>query len=702
MGLAFRQAGLTTRTRQLPPSHKFWEPLPYMQRAVNHLVSRYVAGLPLQPGARKTSITLAAFLSLRLHGRALTMLVIAPKRVCRSVWPAEVAKWTQFRSFKVCFLNGPKKAEMLARAEHDIYLTNPENVRWLCRQYGWDMEKKKYGRPLPFDVVTIDELTKFKNSQSERHGELLPALKGGPRYRWGLTGSLAGDGNYEDVFGQQLLLDQGAALGRFITHYRDKYFLASKDGFGYVLRDPACEQQILERLAPTWFYMDPADYTQLPDVVDDPIYIDFTKEEWRAYRAMRDNLIVELGGVEITAANSGVAYNKLSQLANGAIYDEDRLVHKVHDLKIEALKDLIEELNGVQCLIVYEFNHDLNRLKEAFGGDFPYLGKGATARQEERWINDWNAGRLPYLGVHPASAGHGLNMQESNAYHICWFSLCWSYELYDQTLRRVRRDGNTAARIFNHMLLARGTIDEEKVDARDRKDFTQRRLIAVLNQEILREEREAHRAGDRPTMENEVMVARLSRPGGEVAPQGAAPAGWGQPSVTPPPPNVAGASVQPAGWGAPNGGAMQSQNQPVQAGQAPVGWGAQTQQDATEDQRERIRQTIAPAPQEQVGAAFGAAVQGAAAAIQNASYGEMAQSTQQPAAVQGGTAEAAPARRRRSTASAAEPTQDTTAAAAVLAARVEILKVAFADPSMTIEEGCEVANELWAWASNIG
>lgn len=604
--------------------------------------------------------------------------------MCENVWPAEIAKWTQFKDLRVCFVHGPHKRDLLDKAEHDVYLINPEGVVWLTKQYGWDISKKKYGKPLPFDVLAIDELTKFKNSQSERSKALRPALRGGPRWRWGLTGSLAGDGNYEDVFGQQLVLDDGAALGKYITHYRDKYFLPSKDGFNYDLREPDCERQILERLAPYWFYMDPADYTELPELVDDPIYITFGKAEWAHYRTMQSAFVAALTDGTITAANSGAAYSKLAQMANGAVYDEDRSIHVVHSLKLDALADLIEELNGVPLLIGYEFQHDLDRMRAVLGADMPHLGSGATTRQEREWIAAWNRGKLPYLAMHPASAAHGLNLQEANACHICWFSLCWSYEWYDQLIRRIRRDGNKALRIFNHMLIIRGTIDEEKLEARDAKDFTQRRLMTTLNRLILRE-RDA--TGGNPLTENETMpAARLSRPAGNQL-QNAPPLQT---------------QVQPAGWGAPPGGQpSQHQEQLPTAVQQPAGWGAPAHQiqnndpsmvTAETEQRERIRQNIAPTPQEQVGSAFSPQTHAQAGAIQGGNYGPVSNG-----AVTSPTAGETPARRR--SAKADEP--DKGAVATVLAARVEILKVAFIDPNTSLDDGFSVANELWNWATNI-
>jgi hypothetical protein len=679
-----------------------------MARAVDFLTSHYAAGLPLKPGGRKTSITLGAFQKLRSEGKARTMLVVAPLRVARKTWPDEISKWEEFADLKVALLHGPKKDEVLRNAEADVYLINFEGIPWLTTQY--------FGRPLPFDIIAIDELTKLKNAQSERSKALLPRLKRGPRWRWGLTGSLAGDGDYLDVFGQQLVLDDGAALGRYITWYRNAHFDLGFDGFSYMLRR-GHEQQILAKLAPYWFRMDDADYAELPKIVDNAIRLHMTKAQRALYIRMRDTYLASLPEKTITAANAGAAYAKLSQIANGAMYDERRDVHLIHDLKIEALDELVEELNGLPLLVGYEFNHDLTRIqawhRKRFDKELPYLGKGTTPAQEKAWIDAWNRNELPVLAGHPASMGHGLNLQGGSCTDICHFSLPWSFELYDQFVRRVWRDGNTAERIFNHMLIIDQTIDEDKLAARDAKGFTTLNLVRVLNDEISREERETGSGpGHGREVENETMVGRLSRPStaaapvAALAPAPAAAAGWGPQSMTAAP--VAAPPAPAAGgWGpaAPTG--------PAQAvGTAPVGWGAPVA-DPHAEQREAIRTQIAPNPTPAVGQGFSGALGKAAEAIQSGDYG--APATEAPAAP-------APATRKRRTAAekaadeaAAHPVAEEpaprvemnpvnfgVAVSAALGARVDCLKIAFADSSTPLDEGLEVADQLWAWVNKAG
>lgn len=529
MAWASAQRGATLQTRRAPPSYQPWTPLPYQLRAADFLVNHPRGALPLRPGGRKTSITLKAFCDLRAKGMAQAMLVIAPLRVCRMVWRQEAAKWEEFRDLKFSLLHGPKKDDRLLD-DADIWLINPEGVDWLAAKY--------FGRNLPFDIVTIDELTKFKNASAERCKALLPRVTRTP-YRWGLTGSIAPNG-YMDLFGQMKILDDGVALGRYITHYRDNYFSLGWDGFSYDLQ-PTGERRILERIAPYWFEMLEEDYAQLPELVDTPHMLEFEPAERKLYDRMKKDMIASLPEGIVTAANAAACYSKLSQMANGAVYvgDNKQKTSKIHDLKLDAVEDLLEELNGEPLLVAYEFNHDLERLRERFGvldketgkKVIPYLGKGTTAAQEAEWCRAWNAGELPLLCCHPASAGHGLNMQGASACNVAWFGITWDYELYDQFIRRIRRDGTLALQIFNHLLVVKDTIDELKYAALCGKEMTQSNLLRALNTEIRRSaETQAARASGATVQETTMM--KLSRPGGatQETTQAATPAGDAKPA----------------------------------------------------------------------------------------------------------------------------------------------------------------------------
>lgn len=609
----FTPSGATTRMRLVKSSAQPWTPLPYMGRAVDFLASRSVAGLPLLPGGRKTSITLAAFETLRCTGRARTMLVIAPLRVCRQTWRQEGAKWEEFKHLSFALLHGSKKEEAL-KSGADIYLINPEGIPWLSKKY--------WGRALPFDVVVIDELTKFQNSQAERSKLLRPRLKG-VAYRWGLTGSLFAKGPMS-VFGQQLILDDGAALGRYFTHFRDKFFHVGFDGFSYDLL-PGADRRITDTLADSWFYMNPSDYAQLPPLVDVPHIGEMDKPQRVLYTRMLNDMLIRLPQGMVTASNAGACYSKLAQMANGAVYTDDHNVALIHDIKIDMLDEIVEELNGEPILVAYEFNHDLQRLKEWYlkrtGEELPYLGNGTTAKQEAEWVPAWNARKLPVLAAHPQSAGHGLNMQEGQAYNVAQFSITWDWENYDQFIRRVRRSGNTQARIFNHLLIIKGTIDEDKLAAVTEKDFTERRLMTALNSRILQEE---------DTSTGEVtMVAKLSRPGdntggnsGQASQQTQAPAGggWGKPQAT--------ATVQQA----------PQQEPQQQAGSA--GWGRPPNNEQQE-QRQAIQERIAPQDRSADSrASFSGAVAEQANQIANGDY--TTQAGPEAAPFEGGTQQAAP------------------------------------------------------------
>lgn len=615
-----------------------------MERAVNHLTSHMVGGLALDPGLRKTSITLEAFCRLQDEGRVRTMLVVAPLRICRTVWRQEGAKWTQFRHLTFALLHGDKKAERL-KEKADIYLINPEGVDWLCQQF--------FGRSLKerFDIVTIDELTKFKNSQADRSKALRPRLRGVP-WRWGLTGSLAPNG-YMDIFGQMLILDDGAALGRYITHYRDMFFSLGFDGFTYNLQ-PGAEKRIIQKIAPYWLQMSADDYLQLPPLIPDPRMIDLPPAAQKQYNKMKKDMLASFPEGMVTASNSASTYSKLSQMANGCVYigDDKKKVAVVHTAKLDALETLIEELDGKPLLLAYEFNHDLDAIRERFG-DIPYLGKGTSEANEAKWIAAWNRNELPILACHPASAGHGLNLQEGNGGHVCWFGITWDLELWDQFIRRLRRSGNSATRILNHMLIVRGTIDELKLLALDDKDLTQGRLLKALNTEIRRDADTLASGVSGAKKGDDTMVTKLSRP---------AQAATEQPATD--------TRVTPKGWG--NRGAAQTQSD--------------IEEIAPATQPQRVAETITPGANRPV---FGQRAQTEVAQPQNETQ-PIQQADPSP-----------PARRSRRTAPAAEVEQSDVASVAValVQARVELLKVAFNDPNTSLEDGLEIAEHLWEWAT---
>ena len=462
-----------------------WIPLPYMERAASFLAGTRSGGLPLEPGGRKTSISLSAICQVMERSQTpFKTLVIAPLRVARYTWPAEIAKWENFNHLRVSQILGTERARLKGlEADADIYLVNVENVQWLCDTLT--------GKSWPFQIVILDELTRWKNARGKRYKRLRPFLRLANR-RWGLTGSLTSNG-YEDVFGQQLMLDDGAALGSYITRYRERYMTLDYDGYTWSLR-PGSKQEIAKRLEPTWFQVDPTEYAQLPEVVDDIRDCPMEGKAKAQYLELFNESVLELSeGEVITAVNSGALNTKLSQLAQGAIYTDNeadlpdgrgRFFKVIHDTKIEALGELLDDLNGTPLLLAYEYAHDLARIQSKFGDRFPnntvpYLGN-VPAKEEKSIIDAWNRGALPLLCAHRASAGHGLNLQEANAHHVCAFGLTWSWELNDQFIRRVRRSGNTSERVFNHILRVPDTIDDLKLTAVSNKATEHKTFTALL------------------------------------------------------------------------------------------------------------------------------------------------------------------------------------------------------------------------------
>lgn len=525
----------------------------------------------MDPGLGKTSIVLEAFRRLQEQEVAEHMLVVAPLRVCQLVWRQEAQKWSQFRHFRFSFLHGPHKRDRL-RDDADIWLINPEGVPWLSDMY--------YGRALPWDTVVIDEITRFKNHRAKRAKALRPRLRN-VRRRWGLTGTPIPNG-YMDLFGQMLMLDDGQALGRYITHFRDKYFEQDWNGFDYTLH-PGADKRIEERIKPYVLRMGSDDYLELPPLLTDTREVDMASKARKTYESMKREMLAEFEEGVVTAANAAAAYSKLKQMANGTVYLEDvpgekRQTVWLHNDKIDALDELIEELAGQPLLVAYEFRHDLERLLEHFGRETPYLGSGVTYKKADEITSAWNNGDVSLLLVHPASAGHGLNMQGAGAGHIAWFSATWDYELYDQLIRRIWRQGSSAERIINHIFVMRNTVDELVMQALKTKDTTQERLLAALNAEVLRESnpksaREYAAAVETKDQEDTEMVKKLSRKSSsksrsreeetEEEEERPRPKGWGAPASDDDDEEEEKPRKKPKGWGAPASADDEEEEEPA-------------------------------------------------------------------------------------------------------------------------------------------
>jgi len=474
-----------------------YTPHAYNKKAIKFLIEHAAAALFQDPGMGKTAETLAALKLLFKKGLVSKVLLIAPLRVCHLVWPKEVTKWADFAQLRVVVLHGPKKDELLA-SDADIYVINPEGLDWLLQTTKTKTARGKTSvavdvrrfKLLGFDTLVIDELSKFKHTNTNRFKALKQVLKTFGR-RWGLTGSPAANGLL-DLFGQCFILDEGRSLGPYISHYRSKYFeTVDKAGFVWQPRRGA-EDEIYRRVAPLALRMDADDYLELPELVTNVVKLDLPPDARALYDELEEELILELEEGAIVAKNAAVASGKLRQIANGGIYltpdlqpvgfklpKAKREWLNLHNTKVDAVEDLLGELQGSPLLLAYEYEHDLDRLRARFGLDLPYLGGGVATARAAELERLWNAGKLPVLACQPASVAHGLNLQESG-YHICWHSQTWDYELFDQLVRRLRRQGSTAKRVFCHHLVVRRTIDEQLLLATRRKEKGQQAFFKAL------------------------------------------------------------------------------------------------------------------------------------------------------------------------------------------------------------------------------
>lgn len=455
------------------------------------------AGLFLDPGLRKTSIVLAAVCSLMRRGLVTKTVVVAPPRVCTLTWPAEVAKWKEFAHLRVVLLHGPHKDELLEQ-DADVYLVSYNSLDWFldARKTKTPTGKIKVTlglqklRRLGANCLVCDELSKARNHGSLTFKMLSQARDHFDRV-YGMTGSPA-PRSLLDLFGVMYVIDGGYSFGPYITHYRSSYFLpAGYGGFDYKLQ-PGAKERIFERIAPFVFRLEARDYIKLPELVENVVRVELPASARKAYDAMEKDFFVEFDKRGVAAVSGGVAYGKCRQIANGGLLlprelGPDGVVRRgkrewvdLHTAKAEAVADMVEELSGQPALVVYEFQHDLARLRDALGKDTPNLGGGVSPREAERIVEAWNAGELPVLLVHAASVSHGLNLQGSNACHVLWHSLTDNYDSYDQLIRRLLRSGNDAPRVFSQLFVAQGTVDELSVKRTRRKAMTQNELKAAV------------------------------------------------------------------------------------------------------------------------------------------------------------------------------------------------------------------------------
>lgn len=445
-----------------------FHPHAYQQTATQFIIDHPEAAVFLGLGMGKTIITLTAIWELLLDYFAVSrVLVIAPLRVARDTWPAEATKWDHLAGLTVAVAVGSKNQRLDALAQSAmVTVINRENIPWLVGYYG---------QAWPFDMVVIDELSSFKNHRAKRFTTLVktrPHVK-----RWvGLTGTPASNG-LMDVWAQFRLLDGGQRLGRFITRYRDKWFTPDKRNgaqvFSYKPR-PGAEDEIYDAIGDMTLSMRTTDHLTLPDLTVTTNEVTLGVKERALYDRLREQMILDLDGQVIDAANAAALSGKLLQLASGAVYDETGQVVEIHSAKLYALEDLIETANGENLLVAYWYRHDLERIRQRF----PQAKELKTAAD----IQAWNNGQIPLGLIHPASAGHGLNLQ-AGGHLLVWFSLTWSLELYQQTNARLYRQGQPNPVTITH-LATHNTLDEAVLKALQAKDSTQAALIDAVTTEL--------------------------------------------------------------------------------------------------------------------------------------------------------------------------------------------------------------------------
>ena len=405
------------------------------------------------------------------------MLIVAPLRVCHMVWPAEIAKWAEFNGLTYTILHGDDKDDKL-KEKVDIYIINPDGLPWLVASDGF--------KKLKIDRLVVDESSYFKHTKTKRFKLLKPALRQ-MRSRWILTGSPAANG-YLDLFGQVYIMDAGAALGAYITHYKNQFFYPSGFGGYTYLLQPGADKRIQEKLKPYIRRLDADDLLQLPDVVMCPIYVDLPPAARKVYKQMDVLMMAELESKEmITAETAAAASIKCRQIANGGLYraERDNVAIEsdgwvdIHIAKAEAVEELLEGLQGQPAMVAYEFNHDLARLKKQLGKATPHIGGGVPIKASIALGTAWNAKQLPTLLVQPASVAHGLNLQ-GGGNHLIWHSLTFNWEHWDQLIRRLRRQGSKYKQIFVYPIIARKTVDEWMFETCMKKGAVERKFLDSL------------------------------------------------------------------------------------------------------------------------------------------------------------------------------------------------------------------------------
>lgn len=454
-----------------------FRPHTYQQHCINKILEIKKLGLFLDMGLGKTITTLTAVKELK-YNRFLVrkVLVIAPKKVAEGTWTKEAAKWDHTKMLRVSPILGSQTKRIRAlNTPADLYIINRENVCWLVDYYrnSW-----------PFDMVVVDESSSFKSHSAKRFKALASVC---PRIdrMVELTGTPSPNG-LADLWSQIFLLDAGERLGKRYTQFRERYFQPDKrgaDGMVYSYEaKPGTEASILEKISDICISMKAGDYLELPDIVYHEIPVELDKKSAKAYYELEREMVLQLPEDDemISVTSAAALSNKLLQLANGAIYDEDRQVHEVHSCKIEAFMELIESLQGKPVLVFYNYQHDRERILTALSGTRLRVRELKNTQDED----DWNAREIDVLLTHPASSAYGLNLQQGGN-HVIWFGLTWNYELYTQANKRLHRQGQTDKVIIHHLICS-GTRDEDVMQALKKKDDVQNWVMESLKARIRR------------------------------------------------------------------------------------------------------------------------------------------------------------------------------------------------------------------------
>lgn len=442
-------------------------PYSYQEYALKFILNSKAAGIFLDCGLGKTVITLTAIAEL-MHNRfeISKALVIAPLRVAENVWDVEAKKWDHLKHLRVAKVLGSEKKRIQALASNaDIYVINRENTKWLVDYY-----KKDW----PFDMLVLDELSSFKSHRAKRF-KALRKVRPLCKRVVGLTGTPAPNGLI-DLWAQVYLLDSGQRLGKTISGYRERYFLPDKRNqhviFSYKPREGA-EEAIYKKLSDICISMKNRDYLTLPERMDNILGINLPPKVLEQYRQLERDLLLPLLEGDIVAGSAAVLTNKLLQITGGAVYDEEKKVQILHDEKLKALEDLVEATNGKPVLVYYNYRHELERIQKQF-----LCRVLDTAKDME----DWNKGEIPVMLAHPASAGHGLNLQNGGS-TIIWFGLPWSLELYQQANARIHRQGQKNTVVVHH-LVAKETIDEDVMQVLAKKQAGQEALLQAVKARV--------------------------------------------------------------------------------------------------------------------------------------------------------------------------------------------------------------------------